>query len=63
MASQKSAPTKRQSGKPGPPNAGQQPTPADTETPGGAPTPEEIAICAYAIWEREGRPEGCDTEH
>ena len=27
------------------------------------PTPEEIAACAYAIWEREGQPHGRDVEH
>ena len=26
-------------------------------------TTEEIARCAYAIWERQGRPAGKDTEH
>ncbi len=24
---------------------------------------EEIAICAYLIWEHEGRPEGLDKVH
>jgi hypothetical protein len=27
------------------------------------PTPEEIAICAYLIWEKEGRPSGQLREH
>jgi hypothetical protein len=27
------------------------------------PTCEEIALCAYGIWEREGRPAGRDAEH
>jgi hypothetical protein len=26
-------------------------------------TPEEIGLCAYVIWEREGRPEGHDVDH
>ena len=26
-------------------------------------TPEEIAACAYEIYEREGRPEGRDFDH
>jgi hypothetical protein len=28
-----------------------------------APTNEEIAACAHAIWEQEGHPEGRDVEH
>ncbi len=28
-----------------------------------APTPDEIAFCAYLIWEREGRPAGRAKEH
>ena len=28
-----------------------------------APTPEEIALCAFLIWEREGRPSGREREH
>jgi hypothetical protein len=27
------------------------------------PTHEEIAVCAYLIWEKEGRPHGRDQEH
>ena len=27
------------------------------------PTPDEIAMCAFAIWEKEGRPHGRDVEH
>jgi hypothetical protein len=27
------------------------------------PTPEEIADCAYLIWEKEGRPPGRAREH
>jgi hypothetical protein len=27
------------------------------------PTKEEITARAHAIWEREGRPNGCETEH
>jgi DUF2934 family protein len=27
------------------------------------PTREEIAACAYRIYEREGRPHGKDTQH
>jgi hypothetical protein len=27
------------------------------------PTHEEIAFCAYLIWEREGRPQGCEEAH
>ncbi|MFA6560559.1 MAG: DUF2934 domain-containing protein [Verrucomicrobiia bacterium] len=27
------------------------------------PTPDEIAVCAFAIWEKEGRPHGRDVEH
>ena len=26
-------------------------------------TPTEIALCAYAIWDKEGRPQGHATEH
>ena len=28
-----------------------------------APTPEQIALCAYLIWVNEGRPEGRELEH
>jgi hypothetical protein len=28
-----------------------------------APTPDEIAFCAYLIWEKEGRPPGREREH
>jgi hypothetical protein len=28
-----------------------------------APTPDEIAVCAYLIWEKEGRPAGREKEH
>lgn len=28
-----------------------------------APTPEEIANCAYLIWEKEGRPPGREREY
>ena len=28
-----------------------------------APTPEEIARCAFLIWEQEGFPEGRALEH
>jgi hypothetical protein len=27
------------------------------------PTPEEIAVCAYALWESENRPHGRDQAH
>ncbi len=27
------------------------------------PAPEDIAICAYLIWEKEGRPAGRAKEH
>ena len=27
------------------------------------PTVDEIAFCAYLIWEKEGRPEGREREH
>lgn len=27
------------------------------------PTKEAIALCAYLIWEQEGRPEGCAVQH
>lgn len=27
------------------------------------PTKDEIALCAYLIWEEEGRPPGKATEH
>jgi len=27
------------------------------------PTPEEIAVCAYLIWEGEGRPQGQAVAH
>jgi len=29
----------------------------------GHPSSEEIAYCAYLIWEREGRPCGREKEH
>jgi len=29
----------------------------------GHPTPEEIALCAYLIWQKEGRPDGHEKEH
>jgi len=28
-----------------------------------SPSPENIALCAYLIWEQEGRPEGQDNIH
>ncbi|MBI5684664.1 MAG: DUF2934 domain-containing protein [Verrucomicrobia bacterium] len=28
-----------------------------------SPTAQEIAVCAYAIWEKEGRPNGRAVEH
>jgi hypothetical protein len=28
-----------------------------------APAEEEIAYCAYLIWEKEGRPSGREREH
>ena len=31
--------------------------------PAGTPVNDEIARVAYAIWEAEGQPEGCDHEH
>jgi len=33
------------------------------DAPKEAPSREEIAICAYNIWEKEGRPEGRDRMH
>ncbi len=27
------------------------------------PTSEEIARLAYLIWDKEGRPQGCDVKH
>jgi hypothetical protein len=27
------------------------------------PTPDEIALCAYFIWEHEGRPPGREAAH
>ncbi len=34
------------------------------ETPStGQPTHDQIAACAYLIWELEGRPEGREREH
>ena len=27
------------------------------------PSTEEIARLAYLIWDKEGRPQGCDVEH
>ena len=27
------------------------------------PSPEEIAKCAFCIWEQEGKPEGREIEH
>jgi len=35
----------------------------DAEKRSTEPTPLEIARCAYAIWEKEGRPEGRQVEH
>jgi hypothetical protein len=32
-------------------------------TPSDSPSKDDIARVAYAIWEAEGRPEGCDHEH
>jgi hypothetical protein len=32
-------------------------------TPSDSPAKDDIARVAYAIWEAEGRPEGCDHEH
>ena len=29
----------------------------------GKPTPQEVAVCAYLIWEHEGRGDGYDVEH
>ena len=29
----------------------------------GEPRPEEVATCAYLIWEKEGRPCGREKEH
>lgn len=28
-----------------------------------SPSAQEIAVCAYAIWEKEGRPHGRDVDH
>jgi hypothetical protein len=28
-----------------------------------SPLPDEIAYCAYLIWEKEGRPSGREREH
>ncbi|MDR3405964.1 MAG: DUF2934 domain-containing protein [Chthoniobacter sp.] len=44
-------------------NSKQDPTPTGTGIAAPEPTPKQIALCAYAIWEREGRPEGLDAEH
>jgi Protein of unknown function (DUF2934) len=30
---------------------------------GGEPAFEEVATCAYLIWEQEGRPAGRDMQH
>jgi hypothetical protein len=49
--------------------ADQVPVPAQGvgQTPAGdsisEPTQEQIAVCAFAIWEREGCPEGRADEH
>jgi len=34
-----------------------------TDDPAPQPDPEVVAICAYYIWEQEGRPDGCQDEH
>jgi hypothetical protein len=39
------------------------PSPKDSSVTPAAPTREEIAACAYSIWEQEGRPEGREVEH
>jgi len=39
------------------------PPKTETEKPKTEPTALEIARCAYAIWEQEGRPEGRQVAH
>ena len=34
----------------------------DTNGSNGEPTHDEIALCAYAIWEQEGHPQNHDSE-
>ena len=34
-----------------------------TRPPPAPATPEVIAVCAYIVWEKEGRPHGRDCEH
>jgi hypothetical protein len=44
-------------------NAKNPPAPQSNTAQLAAPTSEEIAACAYSIWEQEGRPEGREVEH
>ena len=44
-------------------NTTRQRTPTGHGKSAAEPTPEEIALYAYAIWEHEGRPEGREIEH
>jgi hypothetical protein len=36
---------------------------SDANGHGSDPSPNEIARCAYLIWEREGRPTGREMQH
>jgi hypothetical protein len=36
---------------------------ATPSQPVNSPSAHEIAVCAYAIWDQEGRPHGRDMEH
>jgi hypothetical protein len=44
-------------------NAKNPPLAKDNSVQPAAPTSEEIATCAYSIWEKEGHPEGREVEH
>jgi len=35
----------------------------NTQTPTPPPSEEEIAVCAFLIWEQEGCPENMDKAH
>ncbi|MBI3849963.1 MAG: DUF2934 domain-containing protein [Verrucomicrobia bacterium] len=39
------------------------PTLLIADGPGRKPTRDEIALCAYSIWEREGRSQGRELQH
>lgn len=38
-------------------------TPSRNDSPCSKPPPEEVALCAYLIWEHENFPHGRDVAH